>query len=169
MDAKVAYFVVGDYRVRQLTRLDHENKPMRHNISLGGQKKGCIVIEVDEKETGYHANSEIAHINSIQYDKRCNNSGDMIRVAMQVTCYLCPWVTSFSLRDASARLCMPDGPEVNLSDLYICLYGKTWYEHHFDARIQSDEYHELYRQLLRKLKSKRLRTICQSFTDKNIY
>jgi hypothetical protein len=99
----------------------------------------------------------------IEYNKACNKDStlqsgqgtrDMIYLAMNVVQTLCPWVTSFSLRDASARMCQSNGPEINLSDMYIALYGKTWYENHFKAKIQNYDTYELYRKLLKKLKSK---------------
>lgn len=166
MDSIANYYSNGVYKIMHLVRLDHKKKPMRHFLSIGGKKDGCVTIEVDEKETGYHENYKTAHINSIEYNKRCNKNGDllqgegtrnMIRFALAATKRLCPWVEEYSLRDASARTCALGGPEINLSDMYIALYNQTWYEKHFDARIHDSAAHEKYRKMLKKLSSKKFK------------
>ncbi len=151
------------FKILDLITLDHNNNKMYHNIRIGGKKEGCIVIEVDEKDYGLSENYKIAHITSIEYNKNCNKDGnlqsgegtiEMILFSLNVTQHLCPWVTVFSLRDASARMCQENGPEINLSDMSIALYGKTWYERHFNAKIKNNDTYELYKRFLKKLKSK---------------
>ncbi len=80
---------------------------------------------MDDKDRGFSTNTQdVAYISSIEYHKYCNKDGDlmsgqgtldMIRFSMNATVKLCSWVTKFSLRDVSAKVCTDEGPEISLS------------------------------------------------------
>lgn len=109
-------------------------------------------------------NPKDAYIRSIVYHENCNKSGtlesgdgtrQMIGFSLSIVKQFCPWVERFLFRDASSKTCNT-GTEIRLAYMYIALYGKTWYERHFGAKLLDRE--DTYIHLLKKLKSKRFKS-----------
>ena len=136
-------------------------------LSLGGKKKGCVLIQVQKMQTDDRKNELMkttsAYIVAIEADSKCNTSGDlapkigtqhMIRTAMNVTMRLAKWVTRFHLSDASQRACRPNGQMVSLSKFLIALEGHTWYEKTFAAKLEMPTSWQSYKQALDKFGEK---------------
>jgi hypothetical protein len=105
--------------------------------------------------------TSIATIDRIEFSKKCNKN-HIIRTAIIIVSRLFskdinltkqPQIKLFSLSDASARKCIDNGSSISLSCLSIALYGKTWYEKHFSAKIYNDYERDRYSNDLQKLVS----------------
>jgi len=161
------YYVCNEFLIQVLEITNNNNEVIRYVINLGAKEKGCVSIEASTKKQKIIPYN-VAHIIYVKYDKSCNRSETlqsgtgtrhMITTALNITKKLCPWIDKFEFDDASAKLCTKNGPEISLSYLYIALYGKTWYEQHFDAVLKNEVHNEYYKKCLKKLRSKKFKEI----------
>lgn len=171
------YYTSDDFLIQVLEISNNENKPIRYVFNIGAKEKGCVSLEVMTPNQTILPYT-VAYIIYVKYNKDCNISGNlesgmgtrhMILVSLNVAIQICPWIEKFEFDDASARMCHPNGPEVSLSYLYIALYGKTWYEKHFDAVLKNEQQQQYYSKALKKLKSKRFKHISNYDTINPIF
>ena len=108
----------------QFVGIIHRRNEINTHIYVGGKKKGCVILDIDHEEL-----EATLHVG---YDKKCNINGDlpnkrgtilMIKAACTFMFHMFPNVTQIVIRDTSAT------PRMQLF-----LYGKTWYQRHFDAQ-----------------------------------
>jgi len=124
-----------------------------YTVYVGGNRKGCVTINLSSPPTNTrynYVNYTTAKIHSVDYDTRCaisttNNSGlvrsegtrYMLLIAMSYVKHRFPYITCFKLTDASTIPCYDY--IVSLPHLYVALHGKTWYEHHFKAFLINED------------------------------
>jgi len=126
-----------------------------HTIMLGGNKQDCVNIIVNEPKDERFASvfpPSIAKIPHLSYSTDCClssalDSGEgtrhMIRTALKFTKSRFPAIQTFELTDASKFQCA-DGIEISLAHYSIAIYGKTWYERHFNAIMKDERVRGLY-------------------------
>jgi hypothetical protein len=107
------------------------------SISVGGKIKGCVFISP--------VNNRVAVLERVSYDIRCNINGDMsrsygtvamIKAALEFAFFIHPNLKEIHLQDHSHVECGETA--LMLGPLYITLYGKTWYEQKFGARLLNE-------------------------------
>jgi hypothetical protein len=165
----------NNYYMSILRRYDfRDNKLTSITIDLGGTKRGCIQISISPiiDDTRYsNTDYSVANINFIEFSTKCNITEDfqrkigtkhIIRTAIHLIVKQFnknktntgePEIKKFSLTDASAIDCSPNGHKISLSCLSIALYGKTWYEKYFGAIIDDIDDRKKYEEDLLKLVS----------------
>jgi len=110
-------------------------------IELGGKRKNCIAL------TYYTNEPASAHIEGLTYKANCNISSDLVRGAgtremIAVALSFAKWrfetIETFTLKDMSSIAC--DDEALDLAALSLAVYGKTWYERHFHAKLDRDPF-----------------------------
>ena len=116
-------------------------------------------------------NKKIGYITHIKYEPECSLNSvlergggmvEMVKLAIQYVSKIYPEITTFELQDTSNIECdkidmtitFPPRKIIkplSLSSLYILLYGKTWYELHFNARMINNELYNIYKREIHKL------------------
>lgn len=128
-------------------------------FTMGGVYDECIniTIKTDNKR-------RVGYISYIKYEPECSLTAalergggivEMVKLALQFVNKIYPEITTFELRDTSNIECdnidMTTSPPrkvnkpLSLSNLYILLYGKTWYELHFNAEMVDKEIYNIYK------------------------
>lgn len=101
-------------------------------LSLGGQKYGCVRIQLDRIDRRWEG---MLHVG---YDKRCNADGALSRsqgtISMLKAALLFAWhhfkkLEVIGLKDQSVVDC--NGMPLSLPAIYLAEHRKTWYEKHF--------------------------------------
>jgi hypothetical protein len=120
--------------------IEHKD-PFEWVVSYGGIKKGCVKITISAYDNKY-----IAHLHA-SYEKECALSGilpkhygtiQMIHSAIEFTFLHFPMLDHIFLKDWSYVKCNTE--DLYLPPLQLALYGKTWYERHFNAIVEKDKY-----------------------------
>lgn len=105
-------------------------------ISVGGSTPRCVTIHVFHDE-------KYVYLLELLYDSFCNLDNNlvkkqgtiaMIHAAFALCKHLFPDKTSIHFTDESVIKCQNDN-SLPLPEVYLMLYGKTWYQTHFDAKI----------------------------------
>lgn len=126
------YIVNEKYRCRIVKYTDH------HTVLFGGSKR-CMYVTI-------HLDDKIAHIDGAGWHAYCDINGklakgrgtiDMIRSCIFFIFKRYKIIERITLVDTSFIKCNDD-IEVSLAAHYIVKHGKTWYEKHFDARLEED-------------------------------
>jgi hypothetical protein len=147
---------------------NREGKIFMVTINVGGQFESCVNITVKYDETGRAIDAKIPQIYS---EPECDlvnvleqgGAPTMIKASLQFIHTIIPEIKTFTFSDMSKvdckkeeqigglprRLIMP----MPLNVLYIALNGKTWYEQHFNARLNNKELHSTYRKAIKFLYS----------------
>ncbi len=139
-----------------------------YNLYFGGtKKKGCVEITIYNHNNQLN-NPKYANIVNIHSEEGCNISSNlskgikangvaedtgtlhMINTALNVCIKMFPWVMFFTFSDTSTKECITQKPSssVSLSAFMIALYGKTWYEKNFKAKLLKQSEEIEYRQKL---------------------
>ena len=122
-------------------------------ITVGGKIKGCIFISPVKKD--------IAVLERVVYDTRCNINGDisrshgtveMIKASLEFAFFIHPNLKEIHLQDHSHVLCKKT--ELLLGPLYITLYGKTWYEQKLGAKLMDDTNYVLIKKYIKRVQTK---------------
>ena len=132
-----------------------------YNLYFGGLKKGCVEITIYNYNNIYY-NNKVADLVSIQSEESCNISGNlkpgvgtlhMINTAFNVCLRMFPWLTSFKFMDTSHKNCIGNNSTtgVSLSAYSIALYGKTWYERSFGAKVMDIDDRKKYNNYIERL------------------
>lgn len=113
--------------------------PDRYIVQLGGIKTSCVFITIYREADA--ADRSEAQLEGISYNKLCSlkntleaGSGTiiMLNTALCFTKQLFPFVKSFRFKDTSKITCK-NKVKVSLASTHFAKYGKTWYQHKFDA------------------------------------
>lgn len=137
---------------------DFKNEPYQYRILVGDKHlQKCVSINVDERLRLF-LSPEIAHIDSIRYNSGCSfdeklDSGEdtrfMVNLALVLGKKHFTYVEHFKLKDD----CIFDngnGMPMSMAHYQLAMYGETWYERHFFAKLQNG--HDIYRVNADKLK-----------------
>lgn len=122
-------------------------------ILVGGAKIKCVTIHV-------YIDDNTASLASIHHDDLCVLDGtlptkvgthDLLTAALQLCIYLYPAIPCISLQDESTIKC-GDGQHLPLPEVYMMLYGETWYQKMFNAQPKHDKktMHHIQQRLLSK-------------------
>ena len=139
-----------NFNVTHKTTIDRYGKPFQHFIYLGGNKKGCVHIIVDEPHSDERLrqmfppnvanllrHSHLLHDPQCSLDKtlvRGDGTRYMLKAALSWVKLHFDYVEKYELMDASRFEC--DGISVSLPHYSVALYGETWYERHFKAQLR---------------------------------
>lgn len=114
------------------SHIKHDNN--WHEILLGGARRKCIIVHIYPKD-------EFCTLIDAFHDKECNLTEDlpkksgtieMISAGIALCKKLYPKLKYMSLQDESVIKC-GNGKNLPLSDVYMLLYGQTWYQNYFNA------------------------------------
>lgn len=127
------YKVVFNHYTFIASHVEHDDNWFE--VFLGGPSKKCVMIHI-------YPEDHYCTLTDVHHDKQCNmyadlpnKSGtrDMIFAGMHLCKLLYPSLTHMSLQDESAIRC-GGGVTLPLGDVYMLLYGKTWYQTYCDAQ-----------------------------------
>ena len=154
-----------NYNLIQVSKYNDNGSVHSVGLDFSGAKKGCIQITILTPPTNPRllefCDNSNAHINWIGYSDQCSIDGKLKRgtgmhhlintaLSYVVTNFI--WIKSFDLNDASKVVCF-ENQEIDLPIISIALYGKTWYEKHYKAKIKHDGMQKIYKQRLALLES----------------
>lgn len=137
MDAKF-YSVTYNGHTFHASLTEHDTN--WYEILLGGSLKKCVIIHIYPKD-------RYCSLIHVHHDKSCNlahdlgvKSGtrDMIAAGIHLCKGLFPSVAYMTLQDESVIKC-GHGVHLPLGDVYMLLYGKTWYQTYCDAQPMNPE------------------------------
>lgn len=129
------YLVTTDNYIFELNITKYNTE---YHIEYGdpNNRRGpCILLT-------YSKDSKIIKLNHIDYYKNCAKDKDLLRgtgtqemlqTALKVVIKMFPDITRVILNDVSNFEC--NGDDILLSIYYILLYGETWYESKFKAKL----------------------------------
>lgn len=85
----------------------------------------------------------IAELHGLLFNELCSSNAPLnkndkgtqklVKAIIAVTAHVFPHTTHFMLTDKSSVDCNELSKSVKLTDMYFCVYGKTWYEANFQA------------------------------------
>ncbi len=155
------------YYIRISPQKDGFGNVFEYVMDLGGRKRGCVSLRIPTLAPEYPngSNTKQALLKYVQFNPMCSANSDrdlvsgfgtkhMLKTALHFAKELCPNtdIQSFRFIDTSRKLCS-DGVTIDLPYFMIALYGKTYYEKYFFARLQKDHDHTQYKSYLEKLKT----------------
>jgi hypothetical protein len=104
---------------------------------FGGKEK-CVFISI-------YKDDDMANLDTIGHGYNCALDGDLprgegtiklLKSALKFLLYMFPSITSISLLDKSNIECARN-TKMYLAYIYLAVYGKTWYQKHFDAIVET--------------------------------
>lgn len=133
-------------------------------ITLGGPNKLCIAIDSYE-------HSSTAYMSALGYNRRCNMQENLIRgdgtkhlmrISLAYVLQTQPTIEGITLRDDSKIVCV-NGKSLKLYYFCIAVYGKTWYEKHFGAKLEDKKQRDAYRQMKAHLQNTQMLSIIKLY------
>ncbi len=143
------------------------DKITAYTINLSGIEKDCLDISIDgesiDERLAHMMKPNIAKLVKIRYDSNCNITGNLepsfgtdllLRIGMYLVISFFPQIEAFYLEDYSSRPCgISKRNYVNSGKYYLCLFGSTWYEGVYGAKLLNDRLRQNYNTLVEKLHS----------------
>ena len=136
------------------------------HISFGGKINGCILITIK---------NNIGILERVSYDERCNISGTMLRSYGTITMVKTALVFTFNTYTDLKQIQFQDhsfinckGTDLLLPPLYITLYGETWYEQKYNARLLNIKGYTNINKYLEHIKNKPKWNVLWSFIHRTI-
>jgi len=174
-DSEKHYHVkVGNYKFNISVYVkDQRGIYQQYTVYVGGTKKGCVEITgstepIDEmyKRIIDHTKAYISHVT---YAKTCSLEKELekglgTRIMLKLALSFVKKhfnVAEFCLQDASNFAC--NNRWISLAHYSIALYGKTWYERYFNARLPQDKIYKKYRQDISYFSSPDKKTSIEAF------
>jgi hypothetical protein len=130
----------------------------QYTVFVGGKSKGCVVITLGSPPTNSRYASMVsnaAQIPSCSVDKlleRGEGTKYMMKLALRLIKdnvfaaygyeFSCESERTFELTDRSSFPC--GDYSISLAHVSVALYGQTWYEKHFGAKLKDDSMRERY-------------------------
>lgn len=117
-------------------------------IFIGGHSNiYCLegFIYKDTVMNNSYIDKSVGQLVQVYYDQACSLNGDfekgidtrnLIHLFLSIVKKNFTHVTQIKLTDASTKVC-DNGSEVSLSNMLYARRGKTWYEHHFKATLDT--------------------------------
>lgn len=131
-------------------------------LDVGGRKRGCVKISIPKYSNVHQDLNQIAAIRYVHYDPLCSANTDrdlmmgfgtkhMLKTVLAIVKNICPdsEIRFFRFRDASRKKCT-DGSIVSLPHFMIALYGKTYYEKGFHAKIENELSWQQYQEAIQR-------------------
>lgn len=125
---------------------DFKNEPYQYSLYLCGKDlQTCVSINIDKQSP------EVANIDSIRYNSGCSFNEElypseetrfMVNIALFLVRKHFTYVEHFKLDDASSFDC-ENGMSMSMAHYQLAIYGETWYERHFFAKLQKG--YDVYR------------------------
>jgi hypothetical protein len=126
------------------------NKINNYSIHINGVKQHCMDLSIDgdplDPRFSVFMEPNVAKFIKIRYDKDCNTDANLSRaegtnMLLKTGLYLVkvffPNVVKFRFEDYSARDCSQKSKyNVMSSKYYIALFGSTWYEGLYNAKLE---------------------------------
>lgn len=134
-------------------------KPFKYTMSLESKINGCVNIKIfDENieiDDRFHNifDPDVAKISVLQYNKDCSfdkvldMDSCMISVVFQLVKKIFKHVKTFEMDDESYF--DYDDTNISLPHFNIGLYGKTWYERHFNVVLENAELRNEYQTFIK--------------------
>jgi hypothetical protein len=106
-------------------------------IVVGGRSKRCVSIHV-------YADESYVYLSELLYDSLCSMTEDLekksgtvslLHASLLLCKYLYPNKREVRFTDESVIKCGGDNV-LPLPEVYMLLYGKTWYETYFDVKLE---------------------------------
>lgn len=128
------YYQVTYNKQTFIASLNHHDKNW-YEILLGGTAKKCVNVHV-------YPSDKYCTLIDTHHDKSCNitndlrnktGTRDMIFAAIHLCKKLWSGLEYMTLQDESVIKC-GNGKHLPLGDVYMFLYGRTWYQTHCNAR-----------------------------------
>lgn len=151
-------FIAGKYTFLFSIKVlnDFKNEPYQYSIFISDKHlHKCVNINVDKPSDDERLRSflspEVANIDSIRYNSGCSFNDEldswedtrfMVNLALVLVKKYFTYVEHFKLDDA----CIFDngnGMYMSMAHYQLALYGETWYERHFSAKLLNG--HDIYR------------------------
>ncbi len=155
------------YYVRITPEKDRYGNVIEYAMDLGGRKRGCVSIRIPTLASAIPGRSDAtqAVLKYVQFNAMCSANRErdlvsgfgtkhMLKTALYFAKTLCPNtdIKSFRFMDVSHKLCT-DGVSIDLPYFMIALYGKTYYEKYYFARLNEPSDDEQYKAALLGLQS----------------
>ncbi len=153
------------YYIRIMPEKNRHGDITWYAIDVGGTKRGCVSIRIPTMAAVIPGvfDAKQGVLKYVKYDAMCSVNKDrdftsgfgtkhMLKTALYFAKELCPDtdIQSFRFIDTSRKDCL-DGAVVDLPYFMIALYGKTYYEKYYYARLKDDRDVEKYKHALARL------------------
>ena len=119
------------------------------SIYIGGKTKYCIQGQLYKKDSPFSRILDVTEgiLLHLYYDKECDltdtferntDTHKLLQILISYIKHNYPYITKLKFNDASTRTC-DNGSTVDLSIMSFLIYGKTWYERHFNAYLDEKD------------------------------